>query len=136
MIRITVDTNILISASITQGHSYQLIDFARAGKFTLVISLDILEEFLRVISRTKFSFSPEKIKSILKDIISISDIVIPTRKISFIKSDPSDNIILEVAVAGLASYIVSGDQHLLELREYEGIKIIRLAEMLKLLDVK
>jgi len=48
-----------------------------------------------------------------------------------IKDDPEDNKFIEAAVDQAADLIVSGDQHLLKLREYQGIKIITPAEFLK-----
>jgi predicted nucleic acid-binding protein len=44
--------------------------------------------------------------------------------INIIAADPSDNLYLEIGIAGHADYIVSGDQHLLRLKEYCGISII------------
>ncbi len=57
--------------------------------------------------------------------------VSPTVKLDVIKADPKDNIILECAVAGNADYIVSGDKHLLDLKEFSGIKILKPAEFLR-----
>ncbi|KAB2940879.1 putative toxin-antitoxin system toxin component, PIN family [Candidatus Methanoperedens sp. BLZ2] len=56
--------------------------------------------------------------------ISFADVVNPEIKIDAIKADPDDNMILECAVTSGASYIVSGDKHLLDLKEYGMIKII------------
>jgi len=132
-IRITPDTNILVSATLTEGHAYQLLTMAAAGRVKFVVSADIMSEVHKVISRKRFCLTDFEIFDSLKTITELSDMVSPAVKIDFIKSDPSDNIILEAAVAGSAEYIVSGDQHLLDLREYDGIKIIRLAEALKIL---
>jgi len=77
-----------------------------------------------VISRDKFGYTDEEINTFVEAIISFSDIVNPEIVIEAIKADPDDNKILECAVAAGASYIVSGDKHLLELKEYRKIKII------------
>jgi hypothetical protein len=62
---------------------------------------------------------------IIKKLISLSwvSIVYPKQKI-YIISDPKDNIFLECAVESKAKFIVSGDNHLLELKEYRDIKIV------------
>jgi len=48
-----------------------------------------------------------------------------------VEDDPSDNKILECALEAEADYIVSGDRHLLDLREYRGIKILSSGEFLR-----
>ena len=124
MFKVTADTNTLISATITKGNEFKLLNLARLGNITLILSPQILKEFKEVISRPKFGFSKEQIISAVKQIINISTIVMPSIKINIIKEDPQDNMILECAETGKVSYIVSGDNHLLNLKEYKNIKII------------
>jgi len=62
-----------------------------------------------------------------------SEKVIPSLRLTVIKEDEPDNRILECAVEGKCDYIISGDEHhILPLREYKGIKILRAAEFLNL----
>jgi putative PIN family toxin of toxin-antitoxin system len=89
----------------------------------LFLSKEILDEVEEVISRKKFGFTEQKISSALEAILSFCEIN-PGIKVDVIKSDPDDNKILEFAIACKASYIVSGDSHLLDLKEYVTIKII------------
>jgi putative PIN family toxin of toxin-antitoxin system len=72
----------------------------------------------------KFGFTEEEVNTIIEAIISFSEVINTEIKLDVIKSDPDDNKILECAVVCGASYIVSGDKHLLELKEYGKIKII------------
>jgi predicted nucleic acid-binding protein len=60
----------------------------------------------------------------------IATIVRPVRKISILEDVP-DNRILECATAAQAHLIVTGDRHLLKLREFEGISIVRLVDFLR-----
>ncbi len=124
MLKFVLDTNVLVSALIsTSGNPALLLD--RAGeKYTLFISKDILIEFKDVISRDKFGFTDDEINTIIEAIISFSETANPEIKLDVIRSDPDDNKILECAVACGASHIVSGDRHLLGLKEYCGINII------------
>ena len=133
MLRVTPDTNTLISAFISEGNEYELLKLAKLGKIKIILSLDILKEFKDVISRQKFGFSKEQIKNAFKQILSISEIIIPRIKIKIIKEYPEDDRILECASVGNVDYIVSGDKHLLNLKEYKNIKIIRAFEALKLI---
>lgn len=133
MLKITVDTYTLISATITKGNEFKLLILARLGRIKLILSPLILKEFKEVISRPKFGFSQEQINNALKQIINISSIVMPSVKVDIIKGDIEDNKILECAVSGKVNYIVSGDGHLLKLKEYKGIKIVRTMDILKLI---
>ena len=132
MLRITADTNILVSATITKGNEFELLRLAKTGKIKLILSPEILIEFKEVISRPKFNFSQEQIINVLKQIISICNLTIPTTKLSIIKEDPNDNKVLECAKAGNVDYIVSGDEHLLKLKKFNNIEIIRTVDCLKL----
>ncbi len=131
MLKVTADTNILVSAVIAEGNEFKLLELAKEGKIKLILSPAILLEFKNVISREKFGFSQKQIISILKQIISICEMVVPALKVDAIKDDPIDNMVLECAEAGKAEYIVSGDEHLLKLKEYKGIKIVTTQEILK-----
>jgi len=54
--------------------------------------------------------------------------VSPKEKFAVIKDDPKDNKLLECAVAGKANFLISGDKHLLSLKEFQGVKIITIEE--------
>lgn len=125
MLKITADTNILISATISKGNELELLKSVKSKKIELIISLQILKEFKDVISRPKFGFSQKQISDVLKQILNISILINPTLKINVIKDDPNDNFILECAKEGKVNYIVSGDNHLLNLKEYGGIKTLK-----------
>ena len=56
MIKITADTNTLVSATIAKGNEFELLKLAKEGKIKLILSLGILNEFKNVISRAKFSY--------------------------------------------------------------------------------
>ena len=132
MLKITADTNILVSAAIAKGNEFEILRFAKLGKIELILSMNILKEFKDVISRPKFGFSEEQVSSAFKHILSICTIVVPSAKLDIIKEDPDDNKILECADAGKVDYIVSGDGHLLNLEDYNGIKIVKAGYILKL----
>ena len=59
--------------------------------------------------------------------------VVPNRKVNVIKDDPDDNKFIEAALEGKADYIVTQDKHLLNIQEFEGIKIVSPEEFLRFL---
>ncbi len=91
-----------------------------------------MKEFKDVLNRKKFDFSLEQIGKAVKDIISISEIITSSTKPNIILEDPEDNKVLETAVDGNANFIISGDKHLLKLREFRNIKIVTAGKFLEM----
>lgn len=130
--RITVDTNILVSALGWNGAEAAIIEMVLESKLELCLSAEILSEFYRVAQYPKLGFTGEEIDGFIGRLLPVVIFVRPTQRVNAIMSDPDDNRIIECAMAGKAGYIVSGDQHLLRLEEYQGIKMMRAPEFLKL----
>ena len=80
--------------------------------------------------REKFDQSEQDITAALKMIDRVATIVRPVRKVTILKDVP-DNRILECVVTADADLIVTGDSHLIKLKEFEGISIARLADFLR-----
>ena len=96
------------------------------------MSNEIIDEFIEVIFRPKFNFIQDDVKlTIIRAIISISDIVDPKIKLNIIKDDEKDNKFIECAITGNAKFIISGDSHLLKLKEFKGIKIMNSSKFFK-----
>jgi putative PIN family toxin of toxin-antitoxin system len=124
----TADTNVYISALQFGGVPRQLLEMARAGAVRLDISDAIMSEVLRVL-KEKFDYPPEALQETEARLTSITRRVQPTETIEAIKSDPSDNRILECAAAAQSDYIVTGDKrHILPLGSHAGIPIVQVAE--------
>ena len=124
------DTNVFVSGFIfpsSQGEQAFLL--AQRRKVELYTSLPILTETARVL-REKFDQSEQDITAALKMIGRVATIVRPVRKVTILKDVP-DNRILECAVTADADLIVTGDSHLIKLKEFEGIPIARLADFLR-----
>jgi putative PIN family toxin of toxin-antitoxin system len=136
MIKIVLDTNVFVSALISTRSNPALLLDAAGKNYSLFVSRELISELEDVISREKFGFTNERINSAMEAILSFSEVVNPGIKLDVIKSDPDDNKILECAVACGADYLVSGDAHLLELKEYMGIKIITPKAALDILNIQ
>lgn len=129
MRRVVADTNVLVSAIQFGGKPKQFLDLAADGHIDLATSEAILEETLRVL-RDKFLYTPDKLTETHKQLRVIARTVTPTENIHAVDADPSDNRILECAVAADTECIVSGDRHLLALGSFRGIPIQRVGEFL------
>jgi uncharacterized protein len=127
--RVILDVDVLVSAAISaRGSPGKILDFWEQEQFDLVVSPPILEELERVIHypriQQKYELSEEYVEKFLALIGNEAIVVNPSNKLNVIEKDPSDNRYLECAKEGNASYIVTGDKHLLDLEEYNGIVIL------------
>ena len=126
--KVTVDTNILISATFWSGSSDKIISKAEKKEIELIISNDIIEEYIEVLDykeiQNKIKDKKLEMKRTVGKIISMSKIVVPKEKLAIVKNDPDDNIILECAKAGNVDCVISNDKHLLKLKKFENIPIL------------
>jgi putative PIN family toxin of toxin-antitoxin system len=127
--RITADTNLYVSALQFGGKPQTLLDMAQDGQIELALSDEILDETLRIL-RDKFQRSPEYLRDAEAQLRAVTKHVSPTERLDVVKADPTDNKILECAVAAGSEVVVSGDKHLLELDGFREMQIIRVAEFL------
>ena len=129
--RVVLDTSALVSALLFTGISSELVALWQNGSITLLLSRDILDEYLRVLGYPKFELSEENIKELLQEeILPYEEVVKPTRRLRVVRRDPSDNKFLECAVSGKARVIISGDKDLLSLGRYRQIIIQTPAQFL------
>ena len=134
--KVVLDTNILISSVGWKGNPEKIFEEIIKGTIELIISYGQFDEISRVLEYSKFDFTKEQ-KSRLKNLIlEIATFVSPKEKITTIKEDCEDNLILESAIAGKADYIVSGDEHLLKLRNFRDIKILNARQFVEELKIR
>ncbi|MEW5941582.1 MAG: putative toxin-antitoxin system toxin component, PIN family [Chloroflexota bacterium] len=127
--RVVVDTNIIVSGYLG-GALKAIITAWKTGKFTLIVSKEIAEEYLKVLRRPKFQIEPEEIDDFAALLLQKAEFATPREAIHVIDADPTDNKFLEAAVAGKAKLIVSGDGHLLEIKTFKGIEIVTAREFI------
>jgi putative PIN family toxin of toxin-antitoxin system len=132
--RVVLDTNVLISAVLFNGPPRAILDLVIGGSLYCSLSLAILDELRDVLERPKFRFSPEQAFQVIEELHAVCDIVNPAIRVNVVTADPNDNIILECALESKADIIVSGDQHLLAVIEFRGIRIVSPADYLKLIN--
>lgn len=134
-LRVVLDTNILISAFLSQKSSpYQCLQMVQNKSVKSITCIEILQEFQQKLAG-KFKLSPYRVQQELQKIVDCSEIVAISNSLNVVKADPKDNMVIECAVVGGASHIITGDKrHLLPLINYLGIAIISASDFLKLGD--
>lgn len=132
--RAVLDTNVYISIFTSpKGELGSIWEQALKGTYTLLISPAIVAEVAGVL-RAKFQWPEEAIKTRVKRFARMAEIITPKTIPNVIKNDPSDNHILACAADGQANIIVTGDKrHLLPLKEYKEIPIVRPVDFLRML---
>ena len=141
MTRIVLDTNLVVSVILSpDGKPATILKMALTAKLDLVLSPAILEEISLVLNYerivklfTKRSITPEKLKDALHKIVKTAIMVPGKKEVYHIDKDPSDNMFLSCALEGKADFIISGDHHLTDLKEYKNIQIVDPDTFLKLI---
>ncbi len=122
--RVVLDTNVLISALLFTGIASEVVPLWQKGAITVLLSREILDEYLRVLAYPKFQLSEGEIKGLIEEeFLPFVQIIKPGTRIRIVKRDPSDNKFLECAVAGKADVLISGDKELLAIRHYRQVRV-------------
>jgi uncharacterized protein len=136
MNRVVLDANVFVSAVLSPwGNPARILKAWRDGRFHVAISNEILSEIDRVLHypriKKRHRWSKEKIQVFIDDLAHLCVLTPSELRLSVIAEDPSDDRYLECAIEGEAQYIVSGDQHLLALGEFQGVRILKPREFLE-----
>ena len=122
--KVVFDTNVLVSAFITEGICSKLLRRARRRQFELITCPFILKEFEGVLLN-KLAATKGETRQVLRILAEATSALIqPAQPVSGICRDPDDDSILSCSLAASADYLVTGDSDLLELREFRGTRII------------
>ena len=122
--RVILDTNVFISGVFFGGQPGKILAAWRDGKVRLVLSTEILEEYVEVLRRLEKLYPPVEVKPVIELILAGSEIitVLPLEKP--VCSDPDDDKFIACALASKARVIVSGDKHLLVMDGIYGLEIL------------
>lgn len=129
LLRVVFDANVYISAFIVPGSlAEEAYNVVLERRCELFVSVPILTETALKL-RSKFGWEDDRITAALKHISHVATVAKPSIRIDLLADEP-DNRILECAVAAQASFIVTGDKHLLTLKEYKGTGITKMGGFL------
>jgi len=138
VLRAVLDANVYVSAFVRpEGPPGQIVErLLRDGAFDVVLSGPIVEEVLRALAYPKvLKAARAKIPPDLwfEDIVVLAQFVTAPDEIAAVSDDPDDDKYIAAAIEGRASFVVSGDADLLDIREHEGVRIVNPRAFLQLL---
>ncbi len=139
MLRAVLDANVFVSAVIRpNGPPGQLLRLCiEEQAFELVVSDSILKELRRSLAYPRvqkyISASHHELEAWVAAIGLIAIPVEGTIRHRVVKADPDDDTYIAAALDGKAEFVVSGDRHLLDLKEYEDIRVVTPRAFLNLL---
>jgi len=133
--RLVIDTNIVASAAFFDGLPERLINLVLEGQVTAVVSKDIVVEYEATILRLLREYKTPPFRGYFPfpALAAHFDFIAPSSQVK-ICSDPDDDKFLACALDGLCPFIISGDRHLLNIKQYENIKIIKVRDFFDLLE--
>jgi putative PIN family toxin of toxin-antitoxin system len=136
--RVVADTNTVVSGLLWQGTPRRMLDAARAGQIVLFTSTVLIVELEDVLKREKFvqrlGQAGVDSRNLVLGYAALARLVTPVTIDPVILADADDDAVLACALAAQAEAIVSGDRHLLSLKEYEHINILTATELLEELN--
>lgn len=131
VLRIVLDTNVLISGLCFGGKPARILGYALTGRIRLFTSVVLIGEFKDVMD-LKFPARKGSVLDTLNELSQLWEVVPDSAlpRLRHVAADPADDRVLECAVAAQADTIVSGDKHLLKLGNFGKIPILTPADFL------
>lgn len=130
MIKVILDTNIIISAIVFGGKPREVFDLIQSGRIQAYITPFIIFELKEVLTK-KFDFNDEKLKEVEGTITNSFVDISPKISLNLVKEYPLDNKILEAALEAKADYLITGDKkHILPLKKIKKTRIVTAKEFL------
>ncbi len=140
-VRAVLDTNVLVSGLVSEkGAPRRILDAWLEERFTLVSSLYLVEELLHVLSypriAKRLSLDEGELAIIVAVLLAKAEVTLGRLRLPGTTRDPKGDAVVACAKEGEADYIISGDQDLLVLGEYEGILIVTPGQFVEMLSVE
>lgn len=132
--RVVADTNIVVSGLLWRGNPRRVLDAARDGIIELFTSAALLEELEDVLHRENFAgqliAAHVTVTELVLGYAVLATLVKAETLAPIILADPDDDAVLACALSAQCEAITSGDSHLLDLKNYQEIRILTAAELL------
>ena len=128
--RVVIDTNVLVAGLLSPyGRPGEVVRMIAAGSLSLLYDARIMAEYAQVLKRPKFSLSPEPIEALL-DQVKAAGAVVASDPLSVRLPDEEDETFLEVALAGRAQCLVTGNVKHFPAAARQGMRVLTPAEFL------
>lgn len=130
MTKVVLDTNCLVSAIGWDGPPHRILQACLMGALELCISPAILEELIEVLSRPRLAVvaAHPDLPVVLSWLHTSAHLVSPSFALNVVAEDPDDNRIIECAVESGAKVVTTGNDHLANIKSYQGILFLSPAE--------
>jgi len=135
-LRVVVDTNVLVSGLLNPyGNPSRVVDAVLSRVVTVLFDDRILGEYREVLARPKFGFQPVQAGALL-DFIEFAGELTVARHLPLVLADSSDLPFLEVAVAGQAEFLITGNvRHFVPRRGQHDVAVYRPADFVQRLKL-
>jgi putative PIN family toxin of toxin-antitoxin system len=128
--KIVLDTNVLVAGLLSPfGTPAQVLQLILAGKVGPCVDARILTEYRDVLTRPKFGFDADAVADLMEFVGQIAETVAPTPW-GLELPDPADAMFLEVAYAGQADYLVTGNLKHFPARKRCQVKVVPPAQFI------
>ncbi len=135
IIRVVLDTNVLISGLLFKGKLSRIVGLWQKGKIIPVISKETFEELRTVLEYPKFCLSHVEIKSLIElEILPYFEVVNVSQQVKGACRDPADDKFISCAISANADSIVTGDKDLSDMKKYRSVRIIHASDFIKMFD--
>jgi uncharacterized protein len=135
IIRVVLDTNVLISGLLFKGKLSRIVGLWQKGKILPVISKETFAELRTVLEYPKFSLSRVEIKSLIEhEVLPFFEVVNVSQHVKGACRDPGDDKFISCALSANADCIVTGDKDLSDLKKYQSVRIIHASDFIKMFD--
>ena len=123
--RVILDTNVFVSGVFFSGPPFQILQAWRDRKVQLVVSPEIIEKYQRVADVLVEQFPGGDLGPIIDLLVVDAEVISAPPIPEQVCVDPDDDKFLACALASRTPVIVSGDNHLLKVDGYSGIRVMK-----------
>ena len=131
--RVVVDTSVFLPGVFFGGPPRDVMEAWRAGRIEMVVSREIIHEYLRVGERLSARFPDAGLEEAMDTIAASAELVSAPPLPEPVCADSDDDKFLACAVAAGATYVVSADRALLATSPYRNVMVIRSRDLLDIL---
>lgn len=133
--RVVLDTNVIVSGLLWKGSTKAIFDLIEDDQVELCMTPAILDEVERVLLYPQIAKQLDKVGISIKQVVGYllenATFFHDENLVQVVRDDPTDNVFINCAIVSGSQFVISGDKHLLLVKSYMGIQILKPVEFLK-----